>query len=198
MSYAARTFAIPESIGLSRKQLEAHLALYEGYVKHTNLILDTIKELREKDAEKNAYVINELRRRLSFEFDGMRMHEYYFEELEGGTKAPSKDSPLQDALSEKYGDFDKFLAHLREVAGTRGIGWVVMYYDVAERQIHTAWVGDHELGTLSGLPIILAIDMWEHAYMVDFLPKEKMNYVDAFLAAVNWHVVEKRFLEQVT
>lgn len=196
--YSARTFAIPDLPALSKKQLEVHLALYEGYVKHVNVILDTIAALRKEDAEKNAYIINELRRRFSFEFDGMRMHEYYFEQLEGGARTPEKGSPLQDAVIEKYGGWDAFLAHLKEVAGTRGIGWVVVYYDPAARAVHTAWVGDHELGTLAGLPIIMAIDLWEHAYMVDYVPKDKLTYVDAFLGSVNWSVVEKRFLEQVT
>jgi Fe-Mn family superoxide dismutase len=198
MTYAPRTFALPELKGLSKKQIDVHLALYEGYVKHVNLILDTIKRLREEDAEKNAFVINELRRRLSFEFDGMRMHEYYFEQFENGAEVPDDRSPLRDAVAEKYGDWNGFLAHIKEVAGTRGIGWVIVYYDPAARTMHTAWVGDHELGQFAGLPIILAVDMWEHAFMVDYVPADKKSYVEAFLENVNWDIVEKRYLEQVT
>ncbi len=197
MTYTARKFDIPELKGLSADQIKVHLALYEGYVKHTNLILDTIKELREADAEKNAFIINELRRRLGFEFDGMRMHEYYFEQFEGGPKEGGKSAPLKDLAEAKYGDWEKFIAHIKEVAGTRGIGWTVVYYDYAERVLHTAWVSDHELGQLAGLPIILAIDMWEHAYMVDYVPADKKKYVDAFLENLNWTVPEKRLLEQV-
>lgn len=197
MAYTARTFDLPELKGLSKKQIDVHLKLYEGYVKHVNLILDTIKEMREADAEKNAFVINELRRRMGFEFDGMRMHEYYFEQFEGGPKPASDKSPLNDLASEKYGGWDKFVAHIKEVAGTRGIGWTVVYYDTAERVLHTSWINDHELGQLAGLPIILALDMWEHAYMVDYLPADKKNYVDAFLDNLNWDVVEKRFLSHV-
>ncbi len=197
MNYTARTFAIPELKGISKKQVDVHLALYEGYVKHTNLILDTIKELRESDAAKNAFTINELRRRLGFEFDGMRMHEYYFEQFEGGAKTANQNSPFAQAAKEKYGDMDKFVAHIKEVASTRGIGWVVVYFDAADRILHTAYVGDHELGQFAGLPIILAIDMWEHAFMVDYVPAEKKNYVDAFLENLNWSVCEKRFLEAV-
>ncbi len=198
MTYTARTFTLPELPGLSKEQVEAHLALYEGYVKHTNLILEKIAELREKDAEGNAYIINELRRRMGFEFDGMRMHEYYFEQLEGGSEDAQKESPLADAATEKYGSIEGFVKHLKEVASTRGIGWTVVYYDPSVRTLHTAWVNDHELGQLSGLPIILALDMWEHAYMVDYLPKEKMGYVDAFLKNLNWSVIEGRFLEAAT
>lgn len=192
MSYAARTFNLPALKGLSPEQIAVHLSLYEGYVKHTNLIVDTIEKLREEDATGNAFVINELRRRLGFEFDGMRMHEYYFEQFEGGAQAPS-DSTLSQAASEKYGSWDGFIAHVKEVAGTRGIGWVVVYNDPKASTLHTAFVNDHELGQLAGLPILLAVDLWEHAYMVDYKPAEKKTYVEAFLENVNWSVVEARF-----
>lgn len=192
MSYTPRTFALPELNGLSSEQIAVHLALYEGYVKHTNLILDTIQKLRTEDAAGNAFVINELRRRLGFEFDGMRMHEYYFEQFEGG--AQDAGSELIDAASRKYGSWDGFIAHLHEVAGTRGIGWVVVYHDVKADTLHTAFVNDHELGQLAGLPIILAIDLWEHAYMVDYRPAQKKTYVEAFLENVNWGVVSNRLI----
>jgi superoxide dismutase, Fe-Mn family len=198
MIYTPRAFTLPELRGLSKKQIDVHIALYEGYVKHVNLILDTIKRLREEDAEKNAFVINELRRRLSFEFDGMRMHEYYFEQFETAAVVPDDKSPLRDAVADKYGSWDGFLSHIKEVAGTRGIGWVIVYYDPHARAIHTAWVGDHELGQFAGLPIILAVDMWEHAFMVDYVPAEKKSYVEAFLQNVNWDIPEKRYLECVT
>jgi superoxide dismutase, Fe-Mn family len=126
------------------------------------------------------------------------MHEYYFEQFEGGSTPLSASGPLKDAATEKYGSTDGLIAHIKEVAGTRGIGWTIVYFDPAEQTLHTAYVGDHELGQLAGLPIILALDMWEHAYMVDYLPKEKMNYVDAFLSNLNWSVVEKRLLEAAT
>jgi len=194
MTYTPRTFTLPELKGLSKEQIDVHLALYEGYVKHTNLIMEKIASLKEADADGNAYIINELRRRMGFEFDGMRMHEYYFEQFEEGAAPPVSDSPLSDAATKKYGSWDLFVAHIKEVAGTRGIGWVVVYYDPKGRSLHTAWVDDHQLGQLSGLPIVLAVDMWEHAYMVDYRPKDKNLYVEAFLDNLNWDVVERRFV----
>jgi len=195
MAYTVRSFNISELKNLSPRQLEVPLGLYEGYVKHTNLITEKIAKLKEEDAEDNAYLINELRRRLGFEFDGMRMHEYYFEQLEEGAAAPTSDAPLADAAKEKYGSWDSFLDHIREVAGTRGIGWTVVYYDPKGRTLHTAWIDDHQLGQLAGLPVLLALDMWEHAYMVDYAPSEKNHYVEAFLENLNWDVVEQRFLD---
>src|ERR1700722_17866970 len=104
MNYTARTFNLPELKGLSKKQIDVHLALYEGYVKHSNLIMTKIEELRERDAEGNAYLMAELRRRFGFEFDGMRMHEYYFEQFEGGALRPQNESPLLDAAVARYGN----------------------------------------------------------------------------------------------
>src|SRR4051812_38546348 len=127
--YTAKKFDLPELKGISAKQIEVHLALYEGYVKHVNHILEKIQKLREEDPAENAFTMNELRRRLGFEFDGMRMHEYYFEQLEGGTPVADPEGSLRKAASEKYGSWDNFITHVKEVAGTRGIGWVVVYYD---------------------------------------------------------------------
>ncbi|MDE1919235.1 MAG: superoxide dismutase [Patescibacteria group bacterium] len=207
MQYIAKQFNLPSLEGISEKQVKVHLALYEGYVKQVNLIMGKIQALKEaaktaeggspdgkpsRDAAGNAYLIAELRRRFAFEFDGMRMHEYYFEQFEG-EKGGDRSSALAKAAEEKYGSGENFIAHIKEVAGSRGIGWVVVYADPRAHTLHTVFVNDHELGQLAGLPIILALDLWEHAFMVDYVPAEKKNYVDAFLANLNWSVVEKRF-----
>ncbi len=190
MEYKIQEFNIGDLKGISKKQLEVHLGLYAGYVKHANLCRELIADL--KSDEKNAYAVTELRRRYSFEFDGMRMHENYFEQFEGGGNEIS-DGKLKDFVSEKYGDFDKFIEHFKEVGMSRGIGWTVLYQDTKGNTPHVTWIGDHELGTLAGLPILLAMDMWEHAFMVDYTPAEKAKYIDAFLQNTNWEVVEKRF-----
>jgi len=194
MQYTAKQFNLPVMNGLSEKQIKVHLALYEGYVKNVNLIMEKLKVLQEADNEGSAYLMAELRRRFAFEFDGMRMHEYYFDQFESGVTAPNKNSALASAAAEKYGE-KGLEAHIREVAGSRGIGWVVVYSDLVAKTIHTVFVNDHELGQLAGLPILLALDLWEHAYMVDYVPAEKKNYIDAFFANLNWSIVEKRFDE---
>ncbi|HVW71925.1 MAG TPA: Fe-Mn family superoxide dismutase [Candidatus Paceibacterota bacterium] len=192
MKYEVRKFNLPELKGLSKKQIEVHLSLYEGYVKHVNLIMEKIAAMKEADAEGNAYAMAEVRRRLGFEFDGMRLHEYYFEQFEGGQQG-NPESALAKAAAERYGSGENFLAHIKEVAGTRGIGWVLVYWDAVGKTLHTAFVNDHETGQLTSLPIILALDLWEHAYMVDYLPSEKKNYIDAFFDNLNWTVCEERF-----
>jgi len=194
-TYKEHTFNIPNLIGISPKQLEVHLGLYAGYVKHVNLLREKIHEYQKDNAEKHAYTITELRRRFAFEFDGMRMHEYYFEQWERGSKELSAASALEQAVSEKYGNWNGFIGHFKEVGMSRGIGWTILYQDPEASTMHVAWVSDHELGQLGGLPVILAMDMWEHAFMVDYLPSEKKQYVEAFLANTNWSIAEKRFIE---
>lgn len=192
MTYETKKFNLPVLEGLSEKQIKVHLALYEGYVKNANLIMEKLGAVRAGTLELDPYIVAELRRRFAFEFDGMRMHEYYFSQFEG-EKGGDENSALAKAAAEKYGSGEKFLAHIREVATTRGIGWVVVYYDAVLKTIHTTFVADHEVGQLAGLPILLALDLWEHAYMVDYVPSEKKNYIDAFFANLNWSIVEKRF-----
>lgn len=192
MTYEEKKFNIPDLKGLSAKQLEVHLGLYAGYVKHVNLCRELIADLS-NDKEKNAFAITELRRRFSFEFDGMRMHEYYFEGFEEGSKEIDDGSSLKAAVSEKYDDWNGFIEHFTTIGMSRGIGWAVLYFDPRGNTPHIAWISDHELGTLAGLPIILAMDMWEHAFMVDYLPSEKKKYIEAYLSNLNWSVVEERF-----
>ncbi len=192
-TYTPRTFALGTLEGLSEEQVKVHLGLYEGYVKHVNVLREQIAELTLLDKEKYAFAIMETRRRLGFEFNGMRMHEYYFEQLEGGPSPISSNGALAQAVTEKYGSIDEFLVHFKSVAMSRGIGWSVLYADPIAHTVHTAWVADHELGQLGGLPIILALDMWEHAFMVDYRPGTKKDYVEAFMKNVNWGVVENRF-----
>lgn len=160
-----------------------------------NVLREQIAELTALDKEKYAFAIMETRRRLGFEFNGMRMHEYYFGQFEGGATPLKGDSKLASAVSEKYGSVEAFMEHVKAVAMSRGIGWSVVYADREGGTLHTAWVADHELGQLGGLPIILALDMWEHAFMVDYVPALKKDYIEAFLANVNWSVCEERFLK---
>ncbi|MEK7567414.1 MAG: Fe-Mn family superoxide dismutase [Patescibacteria group bacterium] len=194
MKYEPRKFNIPELKGISQKQVEVHLKLYEGYVKFTNTLRETLAELR-KDSEKNAYALGEVMRRLPFEFNGMRMHEYYFEQFEGGAKPLNQNSTVAQVLKEKYGDWNGFINHFKSVGLMRGIGWTILAYDNAAKTPHIYWVNDHELGQLAGLPILLAMDVWEHSFMVDYVPADKVKYVDAFLSNINWEIVEKRFSE---
>jgi Fe-Mn family superoxide dismutase len=196
MYYDEQSFNIPELEGISQEQIDVHLKLYSGYVTNTNYLLEKIAELSE-DPDNNKILMDELQRRLGFEFDGMRLHEYYFEQLEDGAREPDANSAFIEALTEQYGGFESWLEDFKRVSGLRGIGWTITYYDPKAGYFHNAWVSDHELGHLAGLPVVFNMDMWEHAFMVDYLPSEKGQYKDAYIGNVNWSVVEERF-EQVS
>lgn len=191
MKYTERTFSIPELNGISEKQVNIHLGLYSGYVKHVNLIREQISELS-KNENINKYTISELRRRFAFEFNGMKMHEYYFEQFESSAVPQNKNSILSKLATDKYGSYEGLVAHIREVSSSRGIGWAVVYIDDTVNTLHTVFVSDHEIGQLVGLRVVLALDLWEHAFMVDYVPAEKTNYIDVFFKNINWEVIEKR------
>lgn len=192
MTYTEKKFSIGNLNGISTKTIEEHLKLYSGYVKNTNLIIEKIAELG-ADAEKNALSISEAQRRFGFEFDGMRNHEYYFEQFEGEAKALSDDSELGKAIATEWGSFDAWMARFKTLAMTRGVGWAILYKDETNGRLLNTWVEEQHLGHLTGLKVILALDMWEHSYMLDYVPSEKKKYVEAFFANLNGEVVEKRF-----
>lgn len=193
-TYTEKRFNIPELTGISAKTIEEHLKLYAGYVKHTNLILTKIAELSKtpEEATTNAYLIGELRRRLGFEFGGMRNHEVYFEQFEGGFKK-TEGTDLEHKMNEQWGSIENWLAEFKQLAMTRGIGWAILYKDTVTGNLVNTWVGEQHDGHLPGLTPLLALDMWEHSYMLDVVPSEKKKYVEAFMSNVNWETVASRY-----
>jgi len=189
IQYKAKTFDIPKIEGISEKQIEEHLKLYNGYVTHANKIMAQLEEWK-KDREKNGYVISELRRRFGFEFDGIRSHEYYFGAIEGSPSKLSEDLSLGAALAKQFGSLDAWMEDYKSLCMTRGVGWAVLYYHPIEKHFIHVWVDEHHLGQLSSLPMVFATDCWEHAYMVDYLPGERGKYIDSYLNAVNWKEVD--------
>ncbi len=191
-TFLPKTFTLPKLHGISAKNIEEHIKLYEGYVKNANLILNKIKEYGE-DSEKNAYVLGELQRRFSFEFCGMRNHEYYFSSLEDGSTPLTTNSSLEEAIQKEFGSFDNWLARFKAIAMTRGVGWAMLYYDKETGHLLNQWVDEQHLGHLVSTSPILALDMWEHAYVYDYPTSEKKKYVEAFFANLNWEIIEENF-----
>lgn len=190
MKYEPLTFDIPELDGISKDTIENHLGLYHGYVKHTNLIHEKISSYS-NDPENNSYAIAEMQRRLGFEFGGMRNHEYYFSQFEGGKKE-IPDGTLKSKIEQQWGSFEVWLESFKTIARTRGIGWAMLYYDPHTDQLIQTWVDEQHIGQLADLDIILALDMWEHSYMQDYKSAEKENYVEAFFKNLNWETISER------
>jgi Fe-Mn family superoxide dismutase len=191
MAYQAKTFTFPEVPGLSAEQLELHIGLYEGYVKHVNKLLNEVHHFASL-GEDHTYASQELRRRFGFEWNGMRLHELYFEVLEGGAQVLNAETKLFRAIQAQFGGLVQWFEEFSAVTA-RGPGWAILNYDPVSKQFFHTWVGDHELGQLATLPALLVVDHWEHAFMKDYKPSEKGQYVQAYLSAINWDVVAKRF-----
>ncbi|MEK9184990.1 MAG: Fe-Mn family superoxide dismutase, partial [Patescibacteria group bacterium] len=132
-------------------------------------------------------------RRTGFEFNGMRNHEYYFKSLEGGPKVLSQESNFTKALGQEFGSIDAWLAMFKSIALTRGVGWTMLYYDPVVKKLIHAWVDEQHLGQLNGCQLILGLDMWEHAFVYDYQPSGKKQYVDDFFANLNWEVIEENY-----
>ena len=190
--FEEKKFNLGELKGISTKNIEEHLKLYAGYIKNANLIFEKLEEYT-PNSEKNMYIIGELHRRYSFEFNGIRNHEYYFNSLVGGSKPLPADSKLKKAIETECGTFEAWLDAFKVLAMTRGVGWAVLGYDKERDQILHIWVDEQHLGQLNGVHWILALDMWEHAYVYDYPTSEKKKYIQAFFDNLNWEVVEKNF-----
>ncbi len=193
--YEPRKFTFPNLNGISEKSIEEHLALYSGYVKNFNDLSKQIAELAMSDWEKYALPVAEMSRRRSFEFDGMRLHEYYFEQLEGGAQ-PLPAGEFAEALQAAYKP--KNLEEVfKKIAAIRGPGWAVLYYDPVAKELLTGFIGEQHQGHYATLPIILALDVWEHAYILDHGAAGRGKYIDAFFSNLNWDVLDKRYKQFV-
>ena len=187
-------FNIGELKGISAKNIEEHLKLYAGYVKNANLIGEKLGEMWTDSPEKHQYEASEIVRRFSFEYNGMRNHEIYFSSLSGGA-TPLSDGPLKKKIEETQGSFETWFTVFNMLAMTRGVGWAVMWYDKKANRLLNTWVDEQHLGQLSGCTPILALDMWEHAYVYDYPTSEKKKYVEAFFENLNWSVIEENFTQ---
>ncbi len=190
--FKPKTFTLPELKGISAKNIEEHLKLYAGYVTHANAVLAKIAELS-ADAETNMPVLSGLQKRFGFEYNGMRNHEVYFASLSGGASSLKDDGKLKEAIVAGWGSFENWLSLFKATATTRGVGWAMLYYDRAENKLLNAWVDEQHLGQLQDCTLILALDMWEHAFVYDFQPSGKKQYIEAFFENLNWEIVENRF-----
>ena len=176
MQYEPKQFSIPALDGISQKSVEEHLGLYQGYVKNFNAISSQLGEYA-KDSEKNAHALSELIRRRSFEFGGMRLHEYYFSQFEGGGKPLDPNSPLSQALAKEYMKVEHVIPYLTAIGNMRGPGWAILYWDPMGKQFLAGFSGEQHQGHFATLPIILALDVWEHAYLLDYGAQGKAKYI---------------------
>lgn len=192
MDYLAKNFEnLAGLTGFSETLLKNHFTLYQGYVTNTNKVSGILKTFA-AEGKTSTPEFAELKRRFGWEFNGMRLHELYFENL---TKTPAKlneNSLLVKKIAEEFGSFENFEKDFRGTGTMRGIGWVILYYDKENGRLFNQWINEHDTGHLSGAEPLLVMDVFEHAYMTDYGLK-KADYIESFYKAIDWNVVEKRF-----
>jgi len=194
-SYKPKQFDLSGLNGISDKTLELHFKLYEGYVKETNNLSERISKFLEDGQvdqdEMPAY--SELTRRLGFEYNGMVLHEYYFGNMRRqGTGDPAKDSNFVKAAEQSFGSYDIWKADFVGIGKMRGVGWAMCYQNPANGRLSNHWITLHETGNVSGFVPVLVMDVWEHAFLLDYMPAERPKYIEAFFSNIDWEAVEKR------
>ncbi|MBP8745727.1 MAG: hypothetical protein KBH86_11450 [Syntrophorhabdus sp.] len=175
--------------GLSDTLLKNHFTLYQGYVTNTNKIIELLAQMLKENKE-NTPEWAELKRRMGWEFNGMRLHEYYFENM-GGKASLNKDGKLSKKMAEDFGSYETWEKAFRAVGSMRGIGWAVLYQDNTNGRLINFWINEHNAGHPTGCSPLLVLDVFEHAFMIDY-GLGRTNYINAFFKNIDWAVVEGR------
>lgn len=176
--------------GIDKDLLNLHFKLYQGYVKNSNAILQILEELSDKGEELTPQY-GALKKNLGWEFDGMLLHEYYFENL-GNHQALSPSDPLYLKIEADFGSYDKWKKDFTATGLVRGIGWVVAYIEPKSGRLINEWIEEHHIGHIAAGTPILVMDVFEHAYITQFGLK-KEAYIDLFFKNINWEAVSQRF-----
>lgn len=177
--------------GLDDPLLQMHFKLYQGYVKNTNDVLQRLQEMA-KSGQNKTPEFGALKRILGWEFDGMLLHELYFENL-GGASQLDQNSPLAAKIKEDFGSYDQWKEDFIATGKIRGIGWVVAYIDPKGGRLLNEWINEHDLGHLAGGTPILVMDVFEHAYITQF-GLDRPKYIEVFFNNINWNTVSKRYV----
>jgi len=192
MTYSAKDYnRLIGMEGFSDTLLKNHFTLYQGYVTNTNKLSDSLNQLL-KDGKAGTPEYAELKRRFGWEFNGMRLHEYYFENL-GGKGGMSKTGKLYQKLVSSFGSYEAWEKDFKATGTMRGIGWAVLYQDILSGNFINFWINEHDVGHPSGGMPILIMDVFEHAFMIDYGLK-RADYIESFFKNIHWEETEKRLL----
>jgi Fe-Mn family superoxide dismutase len=187
MTYEAKNFeSLLGTKGLSDQLLKNHFTLYQGYVTNTNKVADALLAMA-KDGKMATPEYAELKRRFGWEFNGMRLHEYYFENIVKDGKAIDKKTNLYKKIVSEFGSYENWEKDFKATGAMRGIGWVILYYDALEGRLFNTWINEHDVGHLCGALPLIVMDVFEHAYMIEYGLK-KADYIESFFKAIDWTV----------
>lgn len=181
--------------GFSDKLLKDHFTLYQGYVTNFNK-LDQILVGMEKAGNFGTPEFAELNRRFGWEFNGMRLHEFYFGNLTKTFRVIDIGASLHAAIIKEFGSYEMWEKDFRSMGAMRGIGWVVLYCDASAGRLFNVWVNEHDVGHMAGAVPLLVMDVFEHAYIRDYGIAKK-DYIEKFMASIDWAAVEERYSNAV-
>jgi len=179
--------------GFSDQLLKNHFTLYQGYVTNTNKLADALSTLL-KEGRIGAPEYAEIKRRFGWEFNGMRLHEYYFGNMTKTSAELDKNSKFAKKLVEDFGSYENWEKDFKATGSMRGIGWAILYYDLMANRLFNVWINEHDVSHLSGAIPLLIMDVFEHAFMIDYGLK-RADYIEAFFKAIDWSTVTKRLSE---
>jgi Fe-Mn family superoxide dismutase len=195
--YKVKEWDLNNLVGISDHTLEIHFGLYAGYVKNTNLLNEQLVDMAKAGEAAGANPkYAEMSRRLGFEYNGMVLHEWYFDNLgkdvDGGANNINSSSELGRQLGEQWGDIETWRKDFMAVGGMRGVGWAVTYQDPANGKLSNHWITLHEDGNIAGFRPVIVMDVWEHAFLLDYKPAERPKYIESFMANLDIAKVEAR------
>jgi superoxide dismutase, Fe-Mn family len=180
-----KNFKKPEF--LSEKQFQEHLKLYEGYIKKSDDIREKFSKVDWNDTNATQSDVRSLVLGETFANNGVRLHEYYFENIETKTEL---DGNIKQALLDKFKTIEEFKKRMIAFALSCR-GWVVLAWDKENERLRLFGTDQHDIAVWNAIPL-LVLDVYEHAYFIDFGTNRKA-YVEKFLENVNWKVVNERF-----
>eukprot|EP01065_Artemidia_motanka_P036449 TRINITY_DN44370_c0_g1_i1.p2 TRINITY_DN44370_c0_g1~~TRINITY_DN44370_c0_g1_i1.p2 ORF type:complete len:218 (+),score=56.07 TRINITY_DN44370_c0_g1_i1:27-656(+) len=178
-------------VEITKDLIEQHFGLYKGYVANLNALRKELAEGRAAGA--SGPVVADRRRRFGFEYNGVVLHELYFENMIPGGSQPS-DTVVQ-TIERAFGSFDAWVKDFKATGASRSIGWAILYLDPSTGALNNHFVQLHEDGNVAGFVPILIMDVWEHAYILDNGAAGRPKYIEAFFKNIDWAVVERRLSE---
>lgn len=192
--YNIRTFDhLARLPGFSEQSVQMHLALYHGYVTNTNLLAEMMREWLTV-GKSNTIEWAEMKRRFAWEFNGMRLHELYFENITATATALDRQSTLYKKIEEDFGPYELWERGFKGTSGMRGIGWVILAFDPQTDRLFNVWMSEHDTGLLVGTRPLIVMDVFEHAFLIDYGLKRN-EYVEAFFNVIDWEKVESRLAD---
>jgi superoxide dismutase, Fe-Mn family len=191
MAHVAKSFdhLIGKLPGLSEQQIRAHLGLYQGYVKKINEVEEKLKSADPATANYSFGEVSELLRRQGVPYNGAYLHQLYFENLNPNPSKPGQS--LKAAIDSQWGSVEKWYENMK-TGIMSGHGWVLLVRSRFDGTLRNSFVEEHHRNVLVEQDIVLAIDGWEHAYMIDYGTK-KPDYISAVEKLLDWDLASRRY-----